>query len=117
MENIRDHYATSFIPNALDKYEDILLVDSEDFDVLERIDVLNGADNIIPFADSYVESTGNMDRLISIRARRDEQLHELVQKYSCNMMDELNRLKCKHPVRGNCDFRFYGKGSTRIFRL
>lgn len=98
MENIRDHYATSFIPNALDKYEDILLVDSEDFDVLERIDVLNGADNIIPFADSYVESTGNMDRLISIRARRDEQLHELVQKYSCNMMDELNRLKANTPL-------------------
>ena len=92
LEQIRELYATRFIPNALDKYEE-LLQETETEDILDRITELNGADELIMFADSYVESTGNVERLASLRARRDEQLLALVQKYSANMMEELDNLR------------------------
>lgn len=92
LEQIRELYATRFIPNALEKYEE-LLQETETEDILNRITELNGADNLVIFADSYVESTGNVERLASLRARRDEQLLKLVQKYSTNMMEELDNLR------------------------
>ena len=97
MEQIRELYATRFLPNALDKYEELLL-ETETEDVLGRITELNSADELVMFADSYVESTGNDERLATLRARRDEQLLEYVQKYSTNLMEELDNLRANTPL-------------------
>ena len=92
MENIRQLYATRFIPDALDKYE-TLLQDEDVEDIVERINVLNDADGLVKFAESYVESTGNGERLTELRNKRDEQILALVQKYSTNMLEELDNLR------------------------
>ena len=92
MENIRQLYATRFIPDALDKYE-TLLQDEDVEDIIERINVLNDADGLVKFAESFVESTGNGERLTELRNKRDEQILALVQKYSTNMLEELDNLR------------------------
>ena len=92
MENIRQLYATRFIPDALDKYE-TLLQEEDAEDIVERINVLNDADGLVKFAESYVESTGNGERLTELRNKRDEQILALVQKYSTNMLEELDNLR------------------------
>lgn len=97
MEQIRELYATMFIPYALNKYEE-LLQETETEDILNRISELNGADNLVKFADSYVETTGNDERLASLRVHRDEQLLELVEKYSSNLLEELDNLRANTPL-------------------
>lgn len=92
MENIRQLYATRFIPDALDKYE-TLLQEEDAEDIVERINVLNDADGLVKFAESYVESTGNGEILTELRNKRDEQILALVQKYSTNMLEELDNLR------------------------
>ena len=97
IDQIRELYATRFIPDALNKYEE-LLQEAEEEDILNRISELNGADELIKFADSYVVTTGNNERLVNLRARRDEQLLELVQKYSTNLLEELDNLRANTPL-------------------
>lgn len=97
MEGRRKLYAAKFIPNSLDKYEELLMKEDTD-EIIERIDKLKSADDLILFADSYVELTGYKERLFDLRVRRDEQLLELVQKYSCNMLEELDRLRVNTPL-------------------
>lgn len=97
MEGLRKLYAAKFIPDSLDKYEELLMKEDTD-GFIERIDKLNSADGLILFSDSYVELTGNKERLSDLRIRRDEQLLELVQKYSCNMLEELDRLRANTPL-------------------
>jgi rRNA-processing protein FCF1 len=97
LEQIRKLYATRFIPDALNKYEE-LLQETETEDILNRISELNGADELVKFADSYVVTTGNDERLASLRACRDEQLLELVQKYSTNLLEELDNLRANTPL-------------------
>jgi len=88
LEEYRKLYAKRFIPKALDKYEELL--QSEDTDeIIGRIEELKGADELVKFSDEYVKSTGNDERLASLRAVRDRQLLELVEKYSANLMEEL----------------------------
>lgn len=97
LEQIRELYATSFIPKALEKYEEVLQK-AEPEDIIGRITDLNDAEELLMFNDSYVESTGNYERLVSLRARRDEQLLDLVQKYSINLMEELENLRTNTPL-------------------
>ena len=97
LENIRQLYATRFVPYFLEKYEE-LLQEEEDESVLDRIGKLNGADNLLPFADSYVESTGNGEVLYALRAKRDDQLVELVEKYSNSMLEDLTNFRSNTPL-------------------
>lgn len=97
MDQIRELYATGFIPNALNKYEE-LLRETETEDILYRISELNGADELVKFSDSFVKTTGNDERLAYLRTRRDEQLLELVQKYSTNLLEELDNLRVNTPL-------------------
>lgn len=97
LEQIRERYATIFIPNALDKYEN-LLKDTETKDILTRMKVLNSADELVIFSESYVTSTGNDERLATLRAYRDSQLLELVEKHSINLMAELDKLRDTTPL-------------------
>lgn len=92
LESIRQLFAARFVPYALNKYEE-LLQNCETDELTDRIDVLNGADNLIAFEDSYVVSTGNEEKLSKLRAKRDEQLQDLVQKYSSNMLEDLETLR------------------------
>lgn len=97
LEQIRDLYARKFIPNELDKYDELLQI--TDFeDIRNRILELKDADKLVMFAESCVASTGNDGRLASLRARRDKQIEELVQKYSIKMMEELDNLRAKTPL-------------------
>ena len=51
----------------MDKYEELL--QSEDTDeIIGRIEELKGADELVKFSDEYVKSTGNDERLASLRA-------------------------------------------------
>ncbi len=97
LEDIRQLFAARFVPYALNKYEE-LLQNSETDELTDRIAVLNDADNLIAFEDSYVESTGNEEKLSELRAKRDEQLLDLVQKYSSNMLEELAALRANTPL-------------------
>ena len=99
MEGLRKIFAAKFIPDSLDKYEELLMKEDTD-GIIERIDKLKSADDLILFADSYVELTGYKERLSDLRAQRDEQLLELVQKYSCNLLEELDRLRANTPLEG-----------------
>ena len=70
-----------------------MLQDEDVEDIIERINVLNDADGLVKFAESFVESTGNGERLTELRNKRDEQILALVQKYSTNMLEELDNLR------------------------
>lgn len=85
-------YAKKFIPKALDKYEELLLTEETD-EIIDRIEKLKGADELVMFSDTDVKSTGNDERLTSLRALRDKQLLELVEKYSVNQMEELDHFR------------------------
>ena len=97
MEDLRKIFAAKFIPDSLDKYEELLMKEDTD-GLIERINELKSVDGLILFADSYVELTGNKEKLSDLRVRRDEQLLELVQKYSCNMLEELDFLRENTPL-------------------
>jgi rRNA-processing protein FCF1/ribosomal protein S7 len=97
LEQIRELYATRFIPNALEKYEE-LLQETETDDILGRISELNSADELIMFADSYVRTSGNDERLATLRASRDKQLQDHVQKYSTHLIEELDNLRANNSL-------------------
>lgn len=92
LEQYRKLYAKRFIPKALDKYEDLLQTEATD-EIIGRIENLKGADELVMFSDADVKSTGNDERLASLRAIRDKQLLELVEKYSVNLMEELDHFR------------------------
>ena len=92
LEQYRKLYAKRFIPKALDKYEDLLQTEATD-EIIGRIEDLKGADELVMFSDADVKSTGNDERLASLRAIRDKQLLELVEKYSVNLMEELDHFR------------------------
>lgn len=97
LEQIRDLYAARFIPGALDKYEELLLETGTE-DICDRITELKGADNLIMFGDSYVESTGYVERLAALRAQRDAMVLGLVEKYSADLMEELESLRANTTI-------------------
>lgn len=99
IENVRQLYAKMFISDELDKYEELLQKEEIGKNV-ERIDELNGADSLVLFVDRYVESTGNGERLTALRAQRDEQLLQLVQSYSNEMLEELGNIRANTPLDG-----------------
>ena len=97
LESIRQLYAEMFISDELDKYEELLQKEGTS-EIVERIDELNSADSLVLFPDRYAESTGNGERLTGLRAQRDEQLLQLVQNYSNDMLEELGNIRTSTPL-------------------
>lgn len=96
LEQIRELYASKFIPYELDQYDEVLeeadvAIDAET--IIDRIAVLKSADDLVKFDESYIILTGNVERLDSLRTQRDKQLLELVLNYSAILMEELENLR------------------------
>ena len=89
LKQYRELYAKRFIPKALDKYEELLQAEDTD-EIIGRIEELKGANEFVMFSDADVNLTGNAERFANLRVRREEQLLELVKKYSVNLMEELD---------------------------
>lgn len=92
IERIRDVFAKRYIPYELDQFEKVVK-DEVQQNIVERIRELNNTEDLITFEESYFVSTGNIERLTTLRSTRDNLLLELVQKYSGSLMEELESIR------------------------
>jgi len=92
IDKIREVFAKRYIPYELDQFEKVLKDEIQQNDV-ERIRELNNTEELITFEDSYFVSTGNIERLTTLRSSRDNLLLELVQNYSGSLMEELENIR------------------------
>lgn len=92
LEDLCNSFAAKYVPNDISKFEEVLS-NTDTTDIVNRINELKNAEMLLHFDNAHVVATGYMSQLESLRARRDEMIIELVQEYSRQLIEEVEKLK------------------------